>query len=87
MDEYKIGLKVEYRKYKKEEDDNDLEVSEEDVDMTNDDEEEDRPKKTKEEIPKNLSIVKGVMDSNDLLPLKVNRETLQEYNIIKVVSK
>ena len=27
------------------------------------------------------------MDRNGLLPLKVNKETLQESNIIKVISK
>ena len=48
-----------------------MEVSEKDVGRTNDDEEEDRPKKTKYEMPKNLSFVKVVVDSNDLLPLPI----------------
>ena len=38
-------------------------------------------------MPRNLSFFKGVMDSNDLLPLNVNRDTLQESKIIKVVPK
>ena len=63
MDKDKVGLKVEDGKEKKEEDDNDLEVSDKDVNGTNDDEEQERPKKTKEEIPKNLSFVKEVVDS------------------------
>ena len=61
---------------KNKEDKNDLEVSDEDVDGMNDDEEEDRPKNTKEIMSKYLSFVKGVMDSDNLLPLNVNKETL-----------
>ena len=72
---------------KKEKDNDDMEVSEKDVNGYNDDEEEDRPKKIKEEMPKNLSLVKGVVDSDNFLPLNFNRKTLQESNIIKVISK
>ena len=53
----------------------------------NGDEEEDMPNKTNVEIPKNLSFVKGVVDSDGLLPINVNRETLQESNIINIISK
>ena len=38
-------------------------------------------------MPKNLSFVKLVMDSYDLLPLNVNMETLQESKIIKFILK
>ena len=36
---------------------------------------------------KYLNFVKGVVDSDDLLPLKINRETRKESKIIKVISK
>ena len=38
-------------------------------------------------MPKYLSFVKGVMDIDDLLTLNINRETLQEYKIINVITK
>ena len=87
MDEEKAGLKVEDGEEKNEEDNNNLEVLEEDVDGSNDDEEEDRPNKTKEEIPNNLRFFKGVMDIDNLLPQNINMETLQDSKITKVRSK
>ena len=56
----------------------------------NEEEEEYRSKKTNEVITKYLSFVKGVVDSDELLPLilpNVNRETLQESKIINITSK
>ena len=41
-----------------------MEVSDKDVGGSNGDEEEDRPKKTKEEMPKNLIFVKVGVDSD-----------------------
>ena len=58
-----------------------------DVDRTNYNEEKESTKKTKEEMPKNLSFVKGFLDSDNLDSINVNTETLQDSNIIKVVSK
>ena len=76
MDEDKVGLKIEDGEEKKEEDDKDIEVSDEDVDRMNGDEEDDRTKKTKEVIPKYLSFVKRAVDREDLLPLNADMETL-----------
>ena len=87
MDKEKVSLKFEDGEEKEEEDNNDLEVLDEDIDGLNDDEEEDRPKNTKEEMPKNLSFVKGVLDSDNLLPLNVNREKLQWSTKLKVIYK
>ena len=63
-----------------------MELSDKNVDGMNDDEEEDRPKNTKEEMTNNLSFVKGFVESDNLLHLKVNKETLQESKIINVGS-
>ena len=48
--------------------DNDVGEDKVGLKVEDEDEEEDRPKKTKEEISKNLRFVKGVMESNNLLP-------------------
>ena len=45
-------MKVQDKEEKKYEDDEDMKFSYEDINGSNDDEEEDRPKKTKEEMPK-----------------------------------
>ena len=87
VDEDNVGLKVEDGEEKKDEENDDLEVLDEDVDGLNSNKEEDRPKKTKADMPKNLSFVKGLVDIDNLLPLNVKMETLQESKIIKVVSK
>ena len=58
VDEEKVDPKVEDGENKKEEDDNDLEISDKEVNRKNYDKEEDSPKNIKEEIPKNLSFVK-----------------------------
>ena len=42
---------------------------------------------TKEETTNHLSFIKGVVESDNLLTLNINRETLQDSNIIKVISK
>ena len=64
-----------------------MEVLDKDVNGTNDEEEEDGTKKTNEVMPKYLSFVKGVVESNGILSLNVNKKTLQESKIIKVIYK
>ena len=58
-----------------------------DVDRTNYNKEKESLKKTKEEIPKNLIFVKRFLDSDNLISINVNTETLQDSKIIKVISK
>ena len=89
MYEDKFGLKFEDCEDKRDKEDN-PEVSDEDVDRTNDKKYEYRSKKTKGLMPKYLNFVRGVVDSDDLLPLlplNISMETLQEYSIIKFISK
>ena len=77
MGEDKVSLKVDDGEEKKKGVDNEnLEVLDRDVNGSNDDEEEERPKKTKEGISNNLSFVKGVVDIDNILILNVNMETL-----------
>ena len=77
MGEDKVSLKVDDGEEKKKGGDNEnLEVLDRDVNGSNDDEEEERPKKTKEGISNNLSFVKGVVDIDNILILNVNMETL-----------
>ena len=81
MDEDNIGLKVEDEEDKKKENDDDLEVSDEDVDGKNDNEEEEGTKKNKEEMPRNLSFVKGVVDSDELVVYAANDGPPPQYDM------
>ena len=72
VDEDKVGLKVEDGEEQKEEDDNDLEVSDEDIDGMNDDKEQDMHKKTKEEMPRTLASSRESQG-------RLCRETLQGH--------